>query len=121
MSSTKKPLKRGGVTVVRLSPAKTSAKVAKNTSPADLTATLSSRGSTYGSFIDNADMAQAIKDAMRAHPGWNDLPATLKEGLDLNAMKVSRMVTGNWRHPDNPHDIAGYAKLMEDFVVSRKD
>ncbi len=121
MSSTAKPLKRGGVKAVPRLPAKILVPVVKTTSPVKLEATLTSRGSTYGSFTENANMAQAIKDAMRAHPGWDRLPPTLKEGLDLNAMKVSRMITGKWDHADNPHDMAGYAKLMEDFIDRRTD
>lgn len=39
----------------------------------------------------------------------------MKEGLDLLTLKMSRIVTGDWQHADNPHDIAGYAKLMEDY------
>jgi len=81
-----------------------------------LEATLKERRSSYGSFSDNAAVAQAIKDSMRAHQGWEGLPSTMKEGLDLIALKMSRIVTGDWRHKDNPHDIAGYAKCMEDFL-----
>lgn len=77
--------------------------------------TLKARGSTYGSFTDNADVAQRIKDAIRVDPHWQKLPATIKEGLDLIALKMSRIVTGDWTHVDNPHDIGGYAKLMEDY------
>lgn len=77
--------------------------------------TLKKRGGTYGSFTDNADVAQRIKDAIRLDPHWQKLPPTIKEGLDLIALKMSRIVTGDWTHTDNPHDIAGYAKLMEDF------
>lgn len=77
--------------------------------------TIAKRASVYGSFEDNAQVAQAIKEAMRAHPGWAKLPDTLKEGLDLIALKQARMVTGDWKHIDNPHDIAGYALRMEEY------
>lgn len=77
--------------------------------------TLKARNGTYGTFKDNAQVAQGLKDVMRGHPGWANLPATMKEGLDLLTLKMSRIVTGDWRHADNPHDIAGYAKLMEDY------
>ena len=85
--------------------------------PSKLDGTLKARGSVYGSFKDNADVAQGIKDAMRSHSGWDGLPPIMKEGLDLIALKASRIITGDWKHPDNPHDIAGYAKLMEDFTL----
>jgi len=81
----------------------------------DITKTLAARGGTYGSFQDNAQVAQGIKDVIRGHAGWEELPDAIKEGLDLIALKISRIVTGDWKHEDNPHDIAGYAKLMEDF------
>lgn len=83
--------------------------------------TLKARGSVYGPFNENADVAQGIKDAMRAHPGFDGLPTTMREGLDLMALKMSRIVTGDWRHTDNPHDIGGYAKLMEDYCATHQD
>lgn len=86
-----------------------------------LEATLKERRSAYGSFSDNAAVAQAIKNSMRAHAGWEGLPSTMKEGLDLIALKMSRIVTGDWTHKDNPHDIAGYAKCMEDFLADRSN
>lgn len=87
----------------------------------ELENTLKARGGVYGHFHENADVAQAIKDALRNHPGWDMLPATMREGLDLVALKMSRIVTGDWRHKDNPHDIAGYAKLMEDYCAGHQD
>lgn len=82
--------------------------------------TIAERGSVYGDFVENAQCAQEIKEAMRAFSGWKHLPPTIREGLDLIALKMSRIVTGDWEHEDNPHDIAGYATRMEQFIKDQK-
>lgn len=79
------------------------------------------RGSVYGPFLHNAVVAQALKRAMRGIPdpdnegaAWENLPADVREALDLIAMKISRVVTGDHRHLDNWDDIGGYAKIVAD-------
>jgi len=76
--------------------------------------TLAERGGVYGDFRLNAEVAQRLKNAVRDTPNWNKMPSYLREGLDLVILKISRMLTGNWAYEDNPHDMVGYAKLMED-------
>lgn len=87
----------------------------------DVRKTIAKRASVYGSFEDNANVAQRIKDAIRLDPHWQKLPPTVKEGLDLIALKMARMVTGDWTYPDNPRDIAGYALRLEEFCKASAD
>lgn len=81
--------------------------------------TLAERGSRYGDFADHANITQAIKQAMLT-PGslWADLPNVHKQALEVIADKIARILSGDPWYADNPHDIAGYARLMENFIVS---
>ena len=74
--------------------------------------TLTERGSRYGSFNDLAQISQALKEAMRATPGWAKLTASQKEALEMVQHKVARMLNGDPTYEDNAVDIVGYATLM---------
>ena len=81
------------------------------------------RGSVYGPFLHNALVAQAIKAAIRNIPDpdneglrWENLPLDVREGLDLIALKMSRIVTGDALYIDNWDDIGGYAKIVADRI-----
>lgn len=78
-------------------------------------ATLESRQINYGDFTSNAALSQALKDLLRAHPGWKELTHVQKEALEVICQKISRIVSGtNPNYKDNWHDIQGYAKLAEE-------
>lgn len=85
----------------------------------DIEETLKERGSRYGDFIDNARIAQGIKDIMRTGGQWNNLDADMKEGLDIIAGKISRLLTGDPLYLDNWHDIIGYTRLIEKRLEDR--
>nr|DAV41247.1 MAG TPA: hypothetical protein [Caudoviricetes sp.] len=70
------------------------------------------RGQRYGSFAVNAECSQAIKRAMRAAHGWQNLTDAQREGLEMIAAKMARMLTGDPEHLDNAVDIGGYAQCM---------
>lgn len=84
------------------------------------------RGSVYGPFLHNAIVAQALKAAMRNLPDpdnerrWDDLPLDVREGLDLIALKMSRIVTGDPEYLDNWDDIAGYATIVAKRIRAAK-
>ena len=82
--------------------------------------TLAQRGTRYGDFIDNAGVSQALKNVFRAAPNWRRLAADQQEGLDQIAAKISRALTGDPDYADNWHDIAGYAKLVDDRLAGPK-
>lgn len=83
--------------------------------------TLTQRGGTYGDFRDNARISQNIKKAMQDSPNWQVLPPYIKEGLELIALKMSRILSGDPLYGDNPHDIIGYAKLIEDRAAQDRE
>lgn len=80
----------------------------------DTTTMLHARGSVYGRFADNAAAAIELKGVMRAHLLTRPLAADQQEALDLIALKLSRILTGNPDYADNWRDIAGYATLVAD-------
>lgn len=72
---------------------------------------LSERGLTHGSFVENAAVAQTLKQYLRGLKGWDSLRAEQKEALDLICLKLSRIMSGKSNYKDHWDDIAGYAKL----------
>jgi hypothetical protein len=85
-------------------------------SMSSITDTLTQRGARYGEFIENAVIAQKLKEAMASHEGWTRLKPDQREALEVIAQKMSRIVTGDGDYHDNWHDIMGYAKLVEDRI-----
>lgn len=86
------------------------------------------RGSVYGPFLHNSIVAQNIKAAMRNIPDpnneglkWEALPVDVREALDLIALKVSRIVTGDPEYLDNFDDIGGYAKIVADRIRAKQE
>ena len=75
--------------------------------------TLNDRGKTHGSFTENARTSQHLKAVMRKSPNWDELSQIQKEGLEVIAAKLSRILSGNPNEPDHWHDIQGYARLVE--------
>ena len=82
----------------------------------DVAATLVERGTRYGPFIDHAQCTQTIKRVFGMHVGWHRLAADQREALEMIAHKVGRILCGDPNYADSWHDIAGYAKLVEDRI-----
>lgn len=85
----------------------------------DLTATLAERGARYGKFEDRAVIAQGLKDQMWATEGWSRLAPDQRQALEVIQDKVARILNGDPDYTDNWHDIAGYARLVEDRLTER--
>lgn len=79
---------------------------------------LAQRGARYGTFAESALVAQHIKAAMRHSPGWQRLPADMREALEMIATKSARILCGDPHHLDSWRDIEGYAKLIADRLES---
>jgi hypothetical protein len=65
------------------------------------------REKTHGDYRDDAAMSQHLKDVMRCSPKWGDLETDMRESLDMIALKIGRILSGNPRHKDHWEDIAG--------------
>lgn len=79
-----------------------------------LSKTLNERKERYGDFTDHARVAQQLKDVCRAAPSWKFMNPVQREGVDMIMHKIARMVCGDPNYADTPHDIAGYARLIEE-------
>ncbi len=75
---------------------------------------LADRATTHGSFDDNADIAQALKEFWREHDSWDAMTTVQREGLDAIALKLCRILSGQPDFKDHWADIAGYATLVAD-------
>src|SRR5689334_7025820 len=79
---------------------------------------LQEREKTHGSFQNNDDISQRIKDIMHNPFGETRHPYVLcsvhKESLDMIALKLSRILSGQANYRDHWDDIAGYAKLASE-------
>ena len=80
--------------------------------------TLVERGARYGDFTDHARISQEIQAAMSRSPNWSKLDVVKREGLIIIAHKIAGALNGDPEYKDNWHDIAGYAKLVEDRCKS---
>ena len=70
------------------------------------------REKTHGSFARNALYSQEIKHIFTT--GLNNsqsIRAAQREALDMIALKLSRILSGQANFKDHWDDIAGYAKL----------
>ena len=75
---------------------------------AELDRVLAERRNTHGAFKANAEISQTLKEFIRAVP---DLNAVQREALEMIAMKLSRILSGNANVRDHWADLAGYATL----------
>lgn len=93
--------------------------MAKGQEPRRMTAqeTIEQREATHGDYRLQASAAQALKDIMRASPGWEAMTPAAKESCDMIAVKLSRVVNGSPDEPDHWTDIAGYATLVSNLLT----
>lgn len=75
---------------------------------------LDERHGRYGTFAEQALIAQNLKSALRHTPNWKKLPADMKEALEMMASKTARILNGDFTYDDSWADIAGYAQLIVD-------
>lgn len=89
--------------------------------------TLAERGKRYGDFDSHSAITQTVKAAMMGlgygpngcfntsyRTNWNTLSPSQREALEMIAHKIGRILNGDPDYADSWHDIAGYAKLVED-------
>jgi len=81
--------------------------------------TLEERGSRYGNFEDNARITQALCNILQNSPHYDKLTPEHIEVYHMIFHKIARSVCGDPMYVDNIHDIAGYAKLLEDFLIKQ--
>lgn len=73
------------------------------------------RGKTHGSFTMNAQFSQSLKAIMQSDTaGYATMDPAHREALDMIALKLSRILSGQPGFKDHWDDIAGYAKLASE-------
>lgn len=87
--------------------------------PASMTAqqTIEDRENSHGDYKVQAGFSQQLKGAMRNHPGWINLNDCQRESMDMIAVKMSRVLTGDPNTADHWTDIAGYATLVSNLIT----
>lgn len=86
--------------------------------PTDIAATLKERGTRYGVFTKHAAVTQAIKAALFDCRHRESLAPDQVEALEMIAHKLGRIVNGDPDYADSWVDIAGYAKLVADRLLT---
>ena len=71
---------------------------------------LNEREKTHGDYNEVARVSQSLKMALR-HGPIEEVPAVIRESLELICMKMARIVCGDHNERDHYLDIIGYAKL----------
>lgn len=74
------------------------------------------REHSHGDYLHQARMAQDLKKIFR--DAGRQLSPEQSESLDMIAVKLSRILTGNPNEADHWVDIAGYATLISNMLRS---
>lgn len=84
--------------------------------------TLKERGAKYGgSFIDQAAIAQSLKEIAYKAPNRSRMMVDQREAIDMIMTKLSRILYGDPNEVDSWHDIQGYARLIEKRLEKAND
>lgn len=80
----------------------------------DVVEIIRDRRTVHGDFRDHAEYTQRIKQVLHSSPNWLKLTVTQKEGLEMLAHKVGRILAGDPNHADHWLDIEGYARITRE-------
>jgi hypothetical protein len=84
----------------------------------DVQSTLSTRQNSHGDFRENGRIMQQLKIAARTGHNWKTMEHHKQEAIDMILHKIGRILSGNSDHADHWHDIAGYATLCENIILT---
>ena len=83
--------------------------------------TIKEREDKYGgSFLEQSQIAQNLKTALKDSPNWSRMRVDQREALEMIATKISRILYGDPNYIDSWHDIVGYARLIERELQERQ-
>ena len=74
---------------------------------------ITERGRTHGSFNLTAERASNLQDMTRTRVVE---PPVVRHGREMICVKLARVASGNPLAPEHWDDIAGYAKLVADWL-----
>jgi len=75
------------------------------------TSLLQNREKTHGFYPSTAKLSQALKDTMKSGQNWIALSDAQAESLEMIALKIARILSGNPDYADHWDDVIGYARL----------
>lgn len=84
----------------------------------DIQNLLHQRGATHGSYTTMSNISQRIKRVLHDSDGWPFLTEEQAESLDMIAVKIARVLSGDPSHADHWEDIEGYARLVSNKIAS---
>lgn len=93
----------------------------------EVTELLKERSSKHGNAQEQFGIAQALKREfehwLEQNPRYEEVKNTvtgemIKEGLDMTATKLSRILAGDCTFYDHWQDVSGYNKIVSDFLES---
>jgi len=82
--------------------------------------TLNERGQKYGSYKELSQISQQLKRVVENYQGYNRISDAQREALDMIFSKIARVISGDPNYVDSWHDIAGYATLVEQILISQQ-
>lgn len=71
---------------------------------------------THGNYKDTAETSQNLKSVMAAGKNWDALRPTQREALEMIAVKIARVLSGDANFRDHWDDIEGYAELGGEYA-----
>ena len=74
--------------------------------------TLAARGKTHGGYKETFRVIQNLKATMKDSLNWDSLPPEMKESLEMQAVKLGRILSGEPTTKDSWVDMEGYAHLI---------
>jgi hypothetical protein len=83
--------------------------------------TLAERGKTHGSFAENANISQRLKNVFADGSQYINLTTAQVEAIEVIFQKLARLITGAPNLVDTARDVNGYAKLLLDATIARGD
>jgi hypothetical protein len=86
----------------------------------DIQTTLDERGTRYGEFIGHAEITMELKNVISLYIIQRDkkLECDQLEALDMICHKIGRILNGDPDYADSWHDIAGYAQLVANRLIT---
>jgi hypothetical protein len=82
-------------------------------------ATRKIRASRYGDMQDIAKMTQDITVALSRGANYAAWTPMHKECMHMIIHKMCRMSCGDPMYSDNAHDIAGYAQILDEWLITK--
>lgn len=82
---------------------------------------LNERTRTHGKWEENARITQSIMRILQTGQRWPDMEDQMLEAMHLIAHKMHRIVNGDPNFEDHWRDMAGYATLVADTLLSRQE